>query len=86
MSDYTLATKCPHCGGRLMLSEFMSYSRDSLIRKNGQPCKRWSKSPEGSMDAIAVSCMECGTVWDDDHATFGYEGVYIRGDGERTAM
>ena len=61
--DYTLATKCPHCGGRLMLSEFMSYSRDSLIRKIGQPCKRWSKSPEGSMDAIAVSCMECGTVW-----------------------
>ena len=38
------------------------------------------------MDAIAVSCMECGTVWDDDHATCGYEGVHIRGDGVRTAM
>ena len=43
--EWVLANKCPHCGGRMTLVDFYSYSRDYPILKNGRPSKH-GKSAE----------------------------------------
>lgn len=33
--EWVLANKCPHCGGRMTIVDFYSYSRDYPILKTG---------------------------------------------------
>ena len=81
MNGWELANKCPNCGGRLTVSEHFSLSHDFKIRRDGQPCKRFRKSPEGAIDCVTVLCDDCLSYWDGDHATWDYDGIYIKGKG-----
>lgn len=77
------ASLCPHCGGRLVLSVFYSFSRDYLINLDGRPRKRHWKSSEGEMDICSVWCNKCGTLWDGNNSVWDKDGAWIRGNGLR---
>lgn len=79
--EWKLANKCPHCGGRMTLSEHFALTHDYLIRKDGQLCKRYRKSEEGPIDCVTAFCDACKTYWDGDNTIADADGVYIRGDG-----
>lgn len=81
--EWVLASKCPHCGGRMTVSAFYSYSLDYVIRRNGQPYKRGKKSSDGPMDAHVVSCNDCNRTWDEGNMNITASGVFIRGKGDR---
>lgn len=80
-NKWTLAAKCPHCGGSMTVSVFYSFSRDYRIRSDGQPRKRCKRSGEGAMDVCTVSCNDCSASWDGDDTIWGKEGVFIRVEG-----
>ena len=79
--EWKLANKCPRCGGRMKLSEHFALTHDYLIRKDGQPCKRYTKSDEGPIDCVTAFCDACKTYWDGDNTIVDSDGVYIRGEG-----
>ncbi len=80
-SNWKLVSVCPHCGGRLTISIFYSFSRDHAVKLDGKLGKKYRKSPEGEMDACSVYCKGCHTEWDADHSIWGDDGVFIRGEG-----
>lgn len=80
-NKWTLAKKCPHCGGSMTVNVFYSFSRDYRIRRDGQPQKRCKRSGEGSMDVCTASCNDCCTYWDGNNTVWSEDGVYIRGKG-----
>lgn len=80
-SNWKLVSVCPHCGGRLTISIFYSFSRDHAVKLNGKLGKKYRKSPEGEMDACSVYCKGCHTEWDADHSIWSDNGVFIRGEG-----
>ena len=80
-SNWKLVSVCPHCGGRLTISIFYSFSRDYAVKINGKLGKKYRKSPEGEMDACSVYCKGCHTEWDADHSIWSDDGVFIRGEG-----
>lgn len=82
MAEWVLANKCPHCGGRMILSEYFSVSHNYLIRKDGQLSKRYRKSAEGPIDCVMAFCDTCKTYWDGDSTICDMDGVYIRGEGD----
>lgn len=67
----------------MTMSEHYALTHDHLIRKDGQPCKRYRKSEEGAIDCVTVYCKNCNVYWDGDHAILDNDGVYIRGEGTR---
>lgn len=67
----------------MTMSEHYALTHDYLIRKDGQPCKRYRKSEEGAIDCVTAFCKSCNTYWDGDHAILAGDGVYIRGEGTR---
>ena len=80
-NNWTLDSKCPHCGGSMTVSVFYSYSRDYRIGRNGQPYKQYKKSCDGEMDVCTASCSDCNTYWDGNNTFWGEEGVFVRGEG-----
>lgn len=83
MTDWILANKCPHCGGRMNLSVHYALTYDYHIRRDGQPYKQYQKSGEGPIDVVTASCEDCHTYWDGENTIFAIEGVFIRGEGSK---
>ena len=81
MADWILASRCPHCGGRMTAMEHFALTHDYRVRLDGRPSQRFSRSPEGPLDCITVLCEKCRTVWDSDHAAWDADGIFIKGDG-----
>lgn len=81
MKEWILANKCPHCGGRMNMSEHFALTHDYLIRKDGQLSKRYRKSPAGPIECVTAFCTECKKYWDGDNTVSYDDGVYIRGEG-----
>lgn len=65
----------------MRLSEHFALTHDYLIRKDGKPYKRYSKSDEGPIDCVTAWCDTCKTYWDGDNTIYDMDGVYIRGKG-----
>lgn len=83
MVDWILANKCPHCGGRMNMSEHFALTHDYCIRRDGQPYKRYRKSEEGAIDCVTAFCENCNTYWDGDSTIVDNDGVFIRGEGNK---
>ena len=81
-SNWILASECPHCGGRMCLNSYYSFSRDYCIGKNGKAHKQSKKSPEGPMDVSTAFCKNCGIMWDANNTMVDNGFVYILGEGE----
>lgn len=67
MKEWKRAKVCPVCGGRLVVSDFYSLSRDYRITKKGVLSKRYSTSDPGPLDCTTASCLDCNASWDADH-------------------
>lgn len=81
--EWVLANKCPHCGGRLTLSDFYTYSIDYLILKNGRISKCGKKCGEEGIGIVTVCCDSCHVSWDATHTWINADGtVEISGNGE----
>lgn len=71
-----------HCGGRMTLVDFYSYSRDYPILKNGRPSKHGKKCGEEAVGVINAQCNSCHVTWDDSNTRLTVDGkIEIRGDG-----
>lgn len=83
MSEWKQVTSCPLCGGRLMVSEFCTSSRNRRITKKGKLSKRWASTPPEGIDCTTASCLDCNAAWDADHVFVESDDtVWLRGDGE----
>ena len=82
MADWILASRCPHCGGRMTAMEHFALTHDYRVRLDGRPSRRFSRSAEGPPDCITVFCEKCRTAWDADHAIWDEDGIFIKGDGD----
>lgn len=81
--EWILANKCPHCGGRLMLSDFYTFSREYPILKNGRLSKRGRRGAEEGLGIVTVSCDSCHVSWEANHTWINGDGtVEIQGNGE----
>ena len=69
MKEWKQVKVCPVCGGRLVVSDFYSLSRDYRITKKGVLSKRCSTSDPGPLDCTTASCLDCNASWDADHVT-----------------
>ncbi len=83
MEEWEKANKCPHCGGRMTLSEHFAYTHDYPIRKDGKLYKQFKKSEGGPVDCVTAFCDSCHTYWDGDSTIIDRDVVYIRGRGTR---
>lgn len=55
---------CPKCGGTIVVSYLYQTSHDYTLTKRGKLSKRFTRSPEGPMDAAIAGCRDCGTNWE----------------------
>lgn len=79
MIEWVKVTKCPKCGGELVLSEFYTYSMDFKITKKGVLSKRGTRSDAGPIDCMNAYCENCRTCWDATQVVVEGDGcVYLR--------
>lgn len=86
MKQWVKVTKCPRCGGELVLSEFYTYSMDFKITKKGVLSKKGTRSDAGPIDCMNAYCESCQTCWDATQVFVEGDGcVYLR-DAETSAF
>lgn len=81
MAEWVTASKCPKCGGRMMMSEHFASTHDYLIRKDGRLYKRFRRSAEGPVDCVTAVCLDCETYWDGDNTARENNRLFVRGSG-----
>ena len=59
-------TACPYCGGRLVISEYYTFSRDYTITRKGVLSERYSNGDPGAIDCTTAFCTGCETAFDSD--------------------
>lgn len=59
-------TACPYCGGRLIISEHYTFSRDYTITRKGVLSERYSNGDPGAIDCTTAFCTGCETAFDSD--------------------
>lgn len=55
-------TKCPLCGGEIIVSALHQISHDFKMTKSGHISKKYTVSNGGSEEVIIASCS-CGANW-----------------------
>ena len=79
MRDFDHVTKCPYCGGELIISDHYSFTRDYRITKDGVLSRRYTVSDPGPMDCTTAYCLQCKTAFDADMISVESDGkVYLR--------
>ena len=62
-------SKCPRCGGRIVVSILCQYTMDFLVKKDGTLSKKHKKidnGPVGSTIACCENSENCGTYWEEN--------------------
>jgi hypothetical protein len=81
--EWIVANKCPHCGGKLVVREFYSRTREYPISKNGKVSKRGRWATEDSLGLVTVFCNSCRVGWDATHTWVNTDDIVeIRGNGD----
>lgn len=86
MAEWVKANKCPACGGQMIMSEHYALTHDHIVRANGKPYKRFTRSAEGPIDCVTAYCNGCGAYWDADNTMWGSDGVFVRGVGLESGL
>ena len=66
MKNGVLRKCCPKCGGKIVVSWLYQTSHDYVITKSGRISKRYTRTPEGSMEVALAACVDCDAVWEAD--------------------
>lgn len=83
MKDWKEVRCCPVCGGRLLISEFCTLSRDYRIKRDGKISKKYTVTRADSIDCINASCDDCGEVWDASEVCLENDGtLFLKVKGE----
>lgn len=73
-------TRCPLCGGRIIVSDLYQVSHDHVITKSGVMSKRFTKGPEGSIECMIAACEhapdDCPAIWDADSFDIDGKGYF----------
>jgi hypothetical protein len=74
-----ILNKCPICGAKLQYSRMMSFSFDSIIKRNGEPSAKEKKGEVGPLECGFISCTGdgCDFVTDCDLECSNYPYIKI---------
>ena len=68
---------CPKCGGTIIVSYLYQISHDYVLTKRGRLSKRFTRTPEGPMDASVASCRNCGLYWEVGDFAIDADGSFV---------
>lgn len=72
-----IRSRCPLCGGEIIVSEYYQKSRDYKVLMNGKLSKRCIVTGEEGMNARTASCGSlCGAYWEDGDFDIGEDGMF----------
>lgn len=85
-SEGIIRSRCPLCGGKIVVSFLYQYSLDHIVGRNGRLRKTSRRSEGGSMEVAVASCSDCEAYWDaDNFEIFNdvfYDQKYPEGDAD----
>ena len=61
-------SKCPHCGGRIIVSSLCQYTMEFWVKKDGTMSKKYKKCDNGPINSTIAYCENnenCGTFWEE---------------------
>lgn len=70
-----LRSRCPLCGGKIVVSFLYQYSLDHIVGRNGRLRKNFKKVEGGPMEVAIAACSDCEAFWDADSFDI-YDGVF----------
>lgn len=59
-------SRCPLCGGKIVVSFLYQYSLDHVVGRNGRLRKTFKKAEGGPMEVAVAACSDCEAYWDAD--------------------
>lgn len=81
-----LRSRCPLCGGKIVVSFLYQYSLDHVVGRNGRLRKTFKKVEGGPMEVAIAACSDCEAFWDTDSFDICdgvfYDRKYIEGEGD----
>lgn len=54
-------SRCPRCGGKIIVSELCQYSLDYTIKSDGKISKNYKRYDSGSIECNVAACENVGT-------------------------
>lgn len=69
-------TKCPLCGGEIIVSNLFQYSHDYRFTKSGRISKRYTTVDNGPIE-VAIAGCRCGANWGDGEFLIDDKGHFI---------
>ena len=71
--------KCPICNSKIQYSRMMSFSMDSIIKRNGEPSVKEKKGEVGPLECGFISCTneDCNFATDCDLHSINHNNIRI---------
>lgn len=74
--------RCPLCGGKIIVSDFYTFSYDHFITKSGTLSRKYNVSSPGSINVSNAACENvidesCSARWDDNSFFINAEGQFV---------
>lgn len=71
-------TKCPICGGEIVISALYQVSHNYKLTKSGEMSKKYTVSKEGAEEAMIAGCASgCGAAWEEGEFDITGSGYFI---------
>lgn len=67
---------CPKCGGTIIVSFLYQTSHDYRLNTKGKLSKKFTRSPEGSMEVAIAACEDCPARWEDGDFFIETDGTF----------
>lgn len=73
-----IRSRCPQCGGAIIVSELYQYSLDYKVLKSGKLSKKYKRFDGGSMDCGIAFCEKlCGAEWSSEDFYIDENGCFV---------
>ena len=74
-----ILNKCPICGSKLQYCRHMSFTLNSMVKRNGELSVKETKSPFGSLESGFIACIneDCDFITDDDLRCANHRNIKI---------
>ncbi len=76
MEEGVKRTKCPLCGGEIVVSDLCQYAYNHKITKSGKISRKVTRCDCGSMEVSVAGC-KCGANWGQGDFDITEEGYFI---------
>ena len=72
-----IISKCPLCGGEIIISNLRQYSYDYKINKNGRISKKYTKNDCGTLECMIANCTDCEAEWSEDDFYINADNFFV---------